>query len=163
MKILLCLFLFSTMAVACPHIVSVGGGVLDPSEPKVAFQIEYKARIPPTCFRPQIGLLTCEFNSLYIYGGLALDLFIIKNTFVITPSFSPGLYFHGNSFDLGSVIEFRSGVELALVLYKGARLGGQFFHISNGHISERNPGVNGIILFLSLPVKPLFCIPTIWK
>lgn len=57
------------------------------------------------------------------------------------PAVSAGLYRQGADVLLGSALEFRSGLTLGLDLGEGRRLALFFYHLSNGGIGERNPGV----------------------
>ncbi len=140
-----------------PPLICLGGGIVRPAYPKVAFELEARGTVPRLPWlRPQIGILTTEFNSAYAYLGAAIDFFLFRNL-AITPSFSPGLYFRGNGIDLGSVVEFRSAFEAALVLENGIRIGGEFFHISNGHLSRKNPGSNAVMIRVEFPFS--FCLP----
>lgn len=56
------------------------------------FELEYKGGKKWYGFRPQAGVMTPRFHSLYLYGGIAVDIYFTQ-TFVVTPSFSPGLPF----------------------------------------------------------------------
>lgn len=153
--LILVIFSSSGFARDLPPLLTVGGGLFNTRNGKVMAQAEYRWRILQSCFRPQVGIFTSEFNSFYVYLGLALDIFL-RDFLVLTPSFSPGLYYRGtHGVRLGHEIEFRSAVELAYVFGGGYRLGAQIFHVSNASISNKNPGANAGALFLSIPLRCL--------
>jgi len=89
--------------------------------------------------------------TLYVYGGLAGDIFLSKST-VLTPSFAPGLYFKGNGKELGLILEFRSSMEIAYILPNYARVGAQFYHLSNASLGYKNPGSESLVFFYSIPL-----------
>lgn len=117
------------------------------------FQLEYKDK---NCFlrylRPQVTLVVPEMNGVFIGAGLGVDFYLCEYL-VFTPSFEPGLYYQGNSRNLGHPIEFRSAVELAYENDNGLRLGAQFYHISNASLGHHNPGANALIFFFGLPLR----------
>ena len=85
------------------------------------------------------GFLT-EKNAFYFYTGAQAeyDLGLIT----ITPSFAPGYYNFGNGKDLGSVLEFKSEVQVSFNLSDSTELGMSYNHISNASFGEKNPGAN---------------------
>lgn len=104
-------------------------------------------------FKPMGGLMATLDGAFYVYGGLAVDIFLGQR-FVLTPSFAPGLYMEGGGKDLGHVIEFRSSVELAYRFDNRARLGLDLYHLSNAGLAKRNPGANALMLTYSMPLGP---------
>ena len=94
-------------------------------------------------------------GGVYGFGGLYLDVFLHRRV-VITPNLAVGGYSQGDSKDLGSVIEFRSGMEIAYRFDDRSRLGVAVHHISNASIDDRNPGVNSIVLTYALPFHKLY-------
>ena len=75
---------------------------------------------------------------------------------MITPSFGAGLYGRGNGRDLGSVVEFRSQLELGYRFEKEMRVSIAYSHISNANLSDTNPGVDIISAYLHVPVDMIF-------
>ncbi len=102
-------------------------------------------------FRPQASLVLPEFKGAFIGAGFGFELYIFP-WLVFTPSFEPGYYFQGHSRNLGSPIEFRSCVQLALEKPNGVRLGVQFYHLSNARLGGHNPGMNALMVGLSIPL-----------
>lgn len=99
-----------------------------------------KARLAPA-----FGLAGTEEGSFWVYGGLRLDWQAAENWF-ISPQFAVSAYEKGDGLDLGGVVEFRSGLEIARRLKSGSRLGIMFFHLSNARLYEPNPGSNSLVL-----------------
>lgn len=134
-------------------LIVVGEGYYDAgtSHSGGVFQAEYRfGRRYLRCLRPQAVLITPNFNSLYFGLGFGVELFVSRH-FVITPSFGPGIYYKGSGRDLGYPLEFRSTIEIAYQALSGTRLGFQFYHISNGSLSNKNPGANAAVFILAIP------------
>ncbi len=119
---------------------------------KLLFQAEYKW--PPIFYdlRTQGGIFITEQQATYIYSGIAYDIYM-GESFVLTPSFAPGLYMRGKGKSLGFPLEFRSCIELAFRFCNGARLGSSFYHLSNASLGYKNPGVNNFALFYGIPIR----------
>ena len=66
--------------------------------------------------------------------------------FTITPSFAPGYYNSGDGKDLGSVLEFKSEVQMSLNLSDSTEFGMSYNHISNASLGDKNPGANSYML-----------------
>ncbi len=143
----------SSLAADDPPLLQIGGGVFNVLRTRWCgqFQLEYKFRPPVYKLRPFVGIFTTTQLSTYIYGGVGYDVFIGKY-FVVTPSFAPGIYFQGHGKNLWFPLEFRSSIEGAVVFCGGYRIGGQFYHISNASIGHKNPGVEAVLGFISIPL-----------
>ena len=134
-------------------LLSLGVGAFNvcQRETTAQFQIEYRSALSFIKARPFIGAFTTTKSNFYLYGGLGWDLHFSKYL-VVTPSFAPGLYLHGNDKKLGYPLEFRTSLEVAYKFKNKARLGLQFYHISNASIGEHNPGAESLMLFYSIPL-----------
>ncbi len=64
----------------------------------------------------------------------------------------PGLYSRGGGPDLGSVVEFRSGVEVGYEARNGIRYGLSYDHRSNADITSVNPGLETLQFRVSVPL-----------
>lgn len=95
--------------------------------------------------KPTAGLTATEDGNAWVYGGLRLDV-QLGQKWVMTPQFSVALYEQGDGKDLGGVLEFRSGFELAYRFDGGQRLGLLFYHLSNAGVYDLNPGSNSLVL-----------------
>lgn len=98
---------------------------------------------------PMVGVSATDEESYWVYGGARYDWPLGKR-WVATPSFAVSLYEEGDGKDLGGVVEFRSSLEVAYRFDNGARLGLNFYHLSNARIYELNPGSESLVLFYKL-------------
>ena len=137
-----------------PSHVMVGLGCFDicSNHPRFQYELEYRKEIEKYNLRPLIGVSGTNQGSTYIYGGLGYDIFL-GSYFVLTPSFAPGLYFKGEGKDLGCALEFRSSIELSYIFKNKARLGAQFYHVSNASLGYKNPGEESLIFFYAFPLN----------
>jgi hypothetical protein len=119
----------------------------------VVGSMEYRFRPLEEWFlvEPTISATLAEDSASYFAAGLARD-FWIDECWVIVPSFAVGLFDDGDHLQLGSELEFRSGIELAYRFENDARLGLGFSHLSNGGLAERNPGTESVMLSLAIPI-----------
>ena len=133
----------------------LGGFDVNDNETAGQLNIEYRSNRDNWYAKPFGGIMATTDAAGYAYAGFMLDIFFGRR-FVLTPNVAAGLYFDGDGKDLGSVIEFRSGIELAYRLDSRTRLGVAFHHISNASISDNNPGTETLTLVLSLPLNNVF-------
>ena len=89
------------------------------------------------------GFLT-ENNAFYFYTGAQTEFDL--GLFTITPSFAPGYYNSGDGKDLGSVLEFKSEIQMSLNLSDSTEFGMSYNHISNASLGDKNPGANSYML-----------------
>ncbi|MBI3237122.1 MAG: acyloxyacyl hydrolase [Chlamydiales bacterium] len=136
-----------------PDHLMIGPGLfnVDKSHPRWMAQIEY--RFEPNCHhvRPLIAFFANTDQSFYLCGGVGFDIFLCKK-FVVTPSFAPGWYHQGKGRRLGFPVNFRSGIEAAIVLENQGRIGAQFSHISNARMLLRNPGADSLVIYYAIPL-----------
>lgn len=92
-----------------------------------------------------VGFAVNADQAYWLYGGVRYD-FPLNEKWVLTPNWAISDYNEGDSTDLGSDIEFRTGLELAYKLSTSSRLGVGLSHLSNAGFASRNPGSNSIIL-----------------
>ena len=98
--------------------------------------------------RPLVGGLVAAKAEGYIYAGVAAD-FSLGKAVVISPSFSPGIYFRGKGVDLGYPLEFRSAIDFAARSPRGHKVGVQIFHLSNANIAKYNPGCECAVAYVA--------------
>ena len=136
-----------------PSFLTMGVGYFDINDDQGAVEarVEWRGSKLFWHFHPLIGAMGNGDGSLYGYVGTAIDMFFGKRI-VVTPSFAVGAYTDGKGKDLGHVIEFRSGIELAWRFDNRMRLGLSFYHLSNAGISDNNPGTEVLSLGLSIPL-----------
>jgi hypothetical protein len=125
--------------------------VLEQEEESVAFGLEWR---PGQRYFDVIapfagGMITSDGGALG-YVGFGLD-FVLADRFVLMPFTGIGLYTDGDGKDLGSPVQFRSGLELGYRLDSGVQIGVSGFHVSNGGLGDENPGTEVLMLQLSVP------------
>jgi lipid A 3-O-deacylase len=138
-----------------PSFLTVGVGAFDFMEDDhraAQFEVQYRPDLKLWVFQPMVGANVNTDGSGYVYAGVSLDIFL-GNRVVLRPSFAPGLYIEGDGKDLGSVIEFRSALELGWRFDDRSRLGLEISHRSNAGIDDRNPGEESLMLFYHFPLK----------
>jgi hypothetical protein len=112
--------------------------------------VVYRGARPFWGFRLFGAVLATSHGSFFAGAGIAYDLFLGKVTF--TPSFAPGFYAPGDGLDLGYPLEFRSQLEASYRLPGRWRLGVGFSHMSNASLGKTNPGVETLLVVVSVPV-----------
>lgn len=142
-------------AVGSPRLLNFNIGeveILD-SESNPRYGIEYR-HLPFGKWHliPSVGFAVSENDASYLYGELRRD-FRIGTHWLFTSSFGAGLFENGKSLALGHKVEFRSGIELAYTFNSGHRLAVSFFHLSNGSISDDNPGTEALVFAAMMPLK----------
>ncbi|RMH17957.1 MAG: acyloxyacyl hydrolase [Acidobacteria bacterium] len=115
------------------------------AEGGVAYRWRPLRRWRRAALEPLAGLSANREGGIWAYGGLRYERRLGRRV-VLAPSFAIALFEAGGGKDLGGVLEFRSGLELALELGRGRRVGVEFYHLSNAGIFERNPGSNSLVL-----------------
>ncbi|HMG51380.1 MAG TPA: acyloxyacyl hydrolase [Inquilinus sp.] len=102
--------------------------------------------------RPFVGIEANTKSATYVYGGGMLDV-RFGDHFILSPNAAVGAYFNGDGRDMGSTLEFRTGIEAAWEFDNKMRLGAAFHHISNAGIGDVNPGVEELTFNLSIPLN----------
>jgi len=96
---------------------------------------------------PITGGFITEKSAFYFYTGAQAEYDL--GLFKFTPSFAPGYYNSGDGKDLGSVLEFKTEVQLSLNLSDSTEFGMSYNHISNASIGDKNPGANSYMFNFS--------------
>ena len=89
---------------------------------------------------PITGAMFTADNAAYVYTGVQAQYNL--GFLNIIPSFTPGLYNHGDGKDLGHMLEFKSEVQISLDLPKDSQFGFSYNHLSNASVGDKNPGAN---------------------
>jgi len=138
-----------------PSFLTISGGYFDFNRQKntaAEVGIQWRGSEKLWIFQPIVGAMGTSDISGNIYAGISLDIFF-GNRLVLRPSFAPGLYTKGSKgHDLGHVIEFRSGGEIAYRFDDRSRLGLEVYHLSNARLGNKNPGEESIVLTYSIPL-----------
>jgi hypothetical protein len=108
---------------------------------------------PYAKIKPFVGFEGTSEWGAFGLGGILADIPI--GPLIFTPSFGIGLYSQGNGRDLGSLVEFRSQVELGYRFDNEIRVSVAYSHISNANLTDLNPGVDIVSAYLHIPTKML--------
>jgi lipid A 3-O-deacylase len=141
-----------------PSFLSFSAGWFDMNRQKdeaIEVGVQWRGSEKLWIFQPMAGAMATFDGAGYVYAGISLDIFL-GNRLVFRPSFAPGLYAHGSGYDLGHVVEFRSAAELAWRFDDRSRLGIEFYHLSNAHLGDKNPGEESLTLTYAIPIDKLF-------
>lgn len=140
-----------------PAFFALSAGAFDVGKDDTTFEgrVEYRDNHKLWVFKPFAGLMATGDGGGYVYAGLLADIFWGRR-FVTTLSLAPGAYYEGDGKDLGSVLEFRSQLELAYRFDNRARLAVSISHMSNASLGDRNPGEESIMLTYAHPIRGLF-------
>jgi hypothetical protein len=121
-------------------------------------RLEYRAGLslasftdPLLAVRPWAGIEGTSRGAVWGGAGLLLDIPVGRFSFV--PQAGVGGYDQGRGRNLGSVLEFRTGADLAYRFLDGSRLAVAFTHTSNADIARRNPGMEGIVVNYQIPLS----------
>jgi lipid A 3-O-deacylase len=101
--------------------------------------------------RPSAGFAATTDSSVYGWIGLSMDIFFGRRL-VLTPTTGVGAYGSGSGEDLGSVLEFRNGAELAWRFDDRSRVGVGLHYLSNYGIGEIDPGIGVVTVFYAHPL-----------
>ncbi len=140
-----------------PSFLTFGAGYYDINKQDNSaadFRLEYRHGEKIWLFKPWVGVEATSDGAFYGAAGVLIDVFFGKR-FVVTPSFGAGYYADGDGKDLGHEIEFRSQIEIGYRFDNRARLSLAFSHISNASIGDKNPGVEILNVYYSLPLDGL--------
>ncbi|NIZ10764.1 acyloxyacyl hydrolase [Pseudooceanicola sp. HF7] len=102
-------------------------------------------------FQPVFGLSVTDEGDAWLGGGAAWTGYIDRAYLQL--HLMPGVYARGDGPDLGSVVEFRSGVELGYEARNGVRYGLSYDHRSNAELSAVNPGLETFQFRVSFPLN----------
>ena len=155
---LLFFFFFSNSSFAAErndkNLLTFGGGIWDWNDAETSglFNIEYRHGTRYGPFKPMLGGLINTDHGFHVYAGIRIDLYL-TDKIVVTPSFAPGLYERGDGKELGHIVEFRSGLDLAYRKENGRRIGVEVHHLSNASLDENNPGTETFLFTYSIPLN----------
>jgi len=92
---------------------------------------------------PTLGITGTSKSAFFAYAGFRTDLDLTRR-WRLTPGFAVGAYDRKGDIDLGGPIEFRSSLDVSSAVGKGTRVGVTLYHVSNGRLYDRNPGINAL-------------------
>lgn len=140
-----------------PPLVSLGVGVAQVFDNHQEFfwGVEYRPAFRLFHVGPWFLFGTGKNDEFYAAAGVLADVELGRG-WVFTPSFGAGYYNASDGLDLGFDTQFRTAVELARRFGRGQRLGLCFAHLSNGSLSDTNPGTETLGISYSFPIDFFF-------
>jgi lipid A 3-O-deacylase len=101
--------------------------------------------------RPAFGYAASDGGTQYLNVNFRYDYWLNDN-WVMTPLWGFGYFKDSDEIKLGHELEFVSGLEIAYQLRDRYRIGLMITHLSNGSISNENPGTETAVLSLTIPL-----------
>lgn len=146
---------FTPLATGDPPALEFSAGHVgifdDLQEPGIA-SAEYRfGRNAGSHLAPAAGVALAENGAWFIYADLHYEI-PVSDHWLLVPSIGVGRFGGSEELDLGHLVEFRSGLQVAYRLESGYRIGLVLHHFSNGGISERNPGIEELALTVTIPL-----------
>lgn len=100
---------------------------------------------------PSVGIAAALNGSAYLYHDLGRE-FAVGDTWYVRLSSGPGLFRNDGDIDLGSTLQFRTGIEVGARLRNKGRIGLVIHHLSNASTSSKNPGTETLTLLFAMPL-----------
>lgn len=123
------------------------------SEHATRYGVEYRARAYTRWkLVPGVGVAVDDSGASFVYMDVRHH-FWFGDRWLIAPSFGVGFLDASEKVQLGSRVEFRSGLELGYRFHDAYRIGLAFFHVSNSGLSDRNPGAQVLQVSLYIPLR----------
>ena len=138
-----------------PGFLTIGAGFYDinDNEEAVEGRIDWRGGTKYLwIFKPLLGVMWTSDMAVYGYAGFLTD-FYFGRRIVVAPSLAAGYYHDGDGKDLGSAIEFRSGIEIGYRFDNRSRISVLFYHLSNAGIDDNNPGTEVLSFGYSHPLN----------
>jgi len=134
--------------------IMLSGGVsgLFDSERNPTFVAEYRFAKNWNSLRPWAGLSWATDGAVFAGGGIMYTLAAVDENWLVSVGTGPGYYERHQGADLGSHMEFCTFGEISRNLPWKHRVMIRLMHISNGGLTERNPGNELLLLGYAMPL-----------
>ncbi len=113
--------------------------------------LQYRGGLNTGPLHPLAGVMVTTDAAVHVFAGFGIDV-PLSGSLVLRPSFAPGFFSRGHGQDLGSAFEYRSGIEVAVRLPGGRRVGLEFDHVSNAGTGRSNRGEESLTATFALPL-----------
>lgn len=100
--------------------------------------------------QPTVGFSLTEREGHWVYAGVSCEV-PWGSRWWVSPAFAVAHYARGEGARLGSELQFRSSIELAMRVGERFEVGLELYHLSNGRTASKNPGSESLLLTLSAP------------
>lgn len=131
----------------------ISGGVTDifDNSREGQFGLELQGKKYYKYFKPKAGFHFTSKEAKYFYVGGDFEYEIPNTNFEGILGLAAGYYDKGKSKHLGHDLEFKSTIGFNYLLPKSYKIGLSLSHLSNAHLSNRNPGTEDISINISAP------------
>lgn len=138
---------------ASPYYAMVSGGVTDVFDDgrEGQFGFELQGKKYYNYFKPKTGFHFTSKEAKYFYVGGNFEYQFPTTNFEGVLGLAAGYYDKGKSKHLGHDLEFKSTIGFNYLLPKSYKIGLSLSHLSNAHLSNRNPGTEDISINISAP------------
>jgi hypothetical protein len=126
-------------------------GVAD-DEHNPTFIVEYRLGRNWHGLHPWAGLSWATDGAVFVGGGGLYTWAPGDGNWQLSAGIGPGYYERHQGTDLGSHLEFCTFGEVSRNMSWGHRVMLRFMHISNGGLTERNPGNELLLLGYAMPL-----------
>lgn len=113
---------------------------------------EYRAGQNFVGVHPWVAVSWATDGAIFAGGGLLYSLLPSGSDWQLTAGAGPGYYERHQGADLGSHLEFCTFGEISRNMPWGHRVMVRLMHISNGGLTEKNPGNELLLLGYSMPL-----------
>lgn len=127
------------------------GGLFDSERPPV-IALEYRFAKNWHGVQPWLSLSWATDGAIFAGGGALYTISTPDETWAVTAGCGPGYYERHQGADLGSNLEFCTFAEVSRNLPWHHRVMVRIMHISNGGLTQRNPGNELLLLGYSMPL-----------
>ena len=132
---------------AVGHLGVFDSGIKEPEVLKIEYRFAKKLKWN---LLPVLGAGRSANDASFVFVAIERE-FLLTNSWIFSPSFGLGTFNDGKDVKLGNEFEFRTGIKLSYRLKNDIRLGLALYHLSNGGLSDRNPGTEPAFLSVSVP------------
>lgn len=135
------------LGIAVGHLGVFDSGIEEP----LVLKIEYRfAKRLKWDLSPVLGAGHSENDASFIFIAVERDFFM-TDSWILSPSLGVGSFDDGKDVMLGNDLEFRTGIKLSYQMKNKVRLGLELHHLSNGGLSDSNPGTEPAFVSISFP------------
>ncbi|MFT3869743.1 MAG: acyloxyacyl hydrolase [Nibricoccus sp.] len=132
--------------------LSVGASGIFDTEHNLTFVAEYRFGRDWHGIHPWIGMSWATDGAVFAGGGILYSIALAGGDWRLTAGAGPGYYERHQGTDLGSHLEFCTFGEISRNMSWGHRVMVRLMHISNGGLTERNPGNELLLLGYAMPL-----------
>jgi lipid A 3-O-deacylase len=132
--------------------LSAGASGIFDTEHNLTFVAEYRHGRNWKGIHPWLGASWATDGAVFAGGGALYSLALGGGNWQLSVGSGPGYYERHEGADLGSHLEFCTFSEISRNMPWGHRVMFRLMHISNGGLTEKNPGNELLLLGYAMPL-----------